>query len=132
MYSYEMICWILGFETGSVKKMTKENILIPFFVGGTARSLAASALLPINVVRMRLQMRTYSKTEIIARQIRVSSKNTKNPIHYHGMFDCIKKTYTNEGIRAFYKGLTPLLYKIFPSSGVFFLIYEFTLGVLSS
>ena len=38
----------------------------------------------------------------------------------------------NEGITAFYKGLTPNMIKIFPSSGVFFLTYEYTLKALNN
>ena len=38
--------------------------------------------------------------------------------------------YKIEGMRAFYKGLTPLVIKIFPSSGVFFLAYEYTISML--
>jgi hypothetical protein len=39
--------------------------------------------------------------------------------------------YKNEGVGAFYKGLTPLVIKIFPSSGVFFLAYEYSLLLLN-
>ena len=46
------------------------------------------------------------------------------------MIDTIKKIYKNEGILGFYKGLTPNLLKIFPTSGVFFLFYELTLSYL--
>ena len=56
--------------------------------------------------------------------------NTKEIVKYDGMLDCVRKIYKNEGFRAFYKGLTPNLLKTFPSSGVFFLAYEFTLKVL--
>ena len=42
------------------------------------------------------------------------------------MFEIAKRIYRNEGITAFYKGLTPNLLKVFPSSGLFFLAYEGT------
>ena len=48
------------------------------------------------------------------------------------MIDTFRKIYTNEGIAGFYKGLTPNIMKIFPSSGIFFLVYELTLNVLNS
>ena len=54
MYSYEVLTYLLGYETGRAKKITWDNMLIPFMVGGTARSMASVTLLPINVVRMRL------------------------------------------------------------------------------
>ena len=46
------------------------------------------------------------------------------------MIDCAKKIYRNEGMAAFYKGLTPNLVKVFPSSGLFFLAYEGTMAIL--
>ena len=58
--------------------------------------------------------------------------NTKQEIHYEGMIDIAKKIYRNEGIFAFYKGLTPNLLKVFPSSGLFFLAYEGTLILLGA
>ena len=44
------------------------------------------------------------------------------------MIDAFKKIYSNEGIKGFYKGLTPLVIKIFPTSGIFFLTYELSLS----
>ena len=54
MYSYEVLTYLLGYETAKAKKITWDNLLIPFVVGGTSRSMASMTLLPINVVRMRL------------------------------------------------------------------------------
>ena len=58
--------------------------------------------------------------------------NTRKAIHYEGVFDIAKKIYRNEGVWAFYKGLTPNLLKVFPSSGMFFLAYEGTLIMLGA
>ena len=54
----------------------------------------------------------------------------REQIHYNGVIDCFRKIYRYEGVAAFYKGLTPLIIKVFPSSGVFFLVYEATLRML--
>ena len=61
-----------------------------------------------------------------------SEANKKEIASYHGVIDCGIKMFRNEGMRSFYKGLTPLMLKIFPSSGVFFLTYEYTLKLLDS
>jgi hypothetical protein len=53
--------------------------------------------------------------------------NNKNPIVYEGIINTAKIIFKNEGIRGFYKGITPNMLRIFPSSGIFFLVYE---GVL--
>jgi hypothetical protein len=60
------------------------------------------------------------------------ASNFKEPTYYTGIIDCFQKMYKQEGIRSFYKGLTPLVIKIFPSSGVFFLAYEGTLRILGN
>jgi hypothetical protein len=54
MYSYEVLTHAFGFESGTAKKMTWDNILAPFCIGGASRSIASISLMPINVVRMRL------------------------------------------------------------------------------
>ena len=48
------------------------------------------------------------------------------------MIDVAKKMYRNEGWTAFYKGLTPNLVKLFPSSGLFFFSYEATIRALDA
>lgn len=62
MYAYENINFLLGYKTGM--KMTHDNFFIPFLTGGIAKSIASFTLMPINVVRLRLQMKQYSTAEI--------------------------------------------------------------------
>jgi len=50
--------------------------------------------------------------------------NNKQAVTYEGVIDCAQKILKNEGVRGFYKGLTPNMVRIFPSSGLFFLVYE--------
>lgn len=76
-------------------------------------------------------MKKYTTEQLQQMKIEVSS-NMREQILYKGVLDAFKKIYKNEGVGAFYKGLTPLVFKIFPSSGVFFLAYEYTLMVLAS
>ena len=81
-------------------------------------------------------MKTYSNEEIKSKQFVSEGKfpgsNTKQEVVYNGMIDTFKKIYRNEGIAGFYKGMTPSVIKIFPTSGLFFLTYELTLGYLST
>jgi hypothetical protein len=60
MYSYEVLMHILGYESGSMKKITWDNLFLPFIIGGTSRSIASTFVMPLNVIRMRLQMKTYN------------------------------------------------------------------------
>lgn len=103
---------------------------IPFMAGGLSKCIASMTLLPLNVVRMRLQMKKYTTEQLKKMSLDVPT-NMKDQIEYKGVIDCFKKIYRNEGPSAFYKGLTPLVIKIFPSSGVFFLAYESTVGILA-
>jgi hypothetical protein len=75
-------------------------------------------------------MKQYSTTEVEKLGLKVA-ENKLQEIRYTGVFDCAWKMLKNEGILAFYKGLTPNLIKVFPSSGMFFLAYENTLRYLN-
>lgn len=52
MYCYENINLVFGFKSG--QKMSKENFIIPFLTGGVSKSIAATLLMPVVVVRLRL------------------------------------------------------------------------------
>ena len=70
MVSYEVLSHLSGYDSGKIKKISWDNMAAPFLIGGMARSLASTMLFPINLVRMRLQMKTYTKEEM-------SDKNLK-------------------------------------------------------
>lgn len=124
MFCYENVNQLLGYQTG--QKMTRDNFMIPFITGGLSKSLASFSLMPLNVVRLRLQMKQYSSVQVEKLGLKVEHNN-REAIEYKGMVDCATKMYRNEGMQAFYKGLTPNLIKVFPSSGLFFLSYELTM-----
>ena len=104
---------------------------IPFLAGGLSKCIASMTLLPLNVVRMRLQMKQYTTDQLKEKSMEVPT-NFRDQIQYKGVIDCFRKIYRNEGPAAFYKGLTPLVAKIFPSSGVFFFAYESTVRLLTN
>lgn len=68
-------------------------------------------------------MRKYSSQELKDLGLQVRT-NTKDAVTYNGIVDCAQKILRNEGVKGFYKGLTPNMVRIFPSSGLFFLVYE--------
>ena len=45
---------------------------------------------------------------------------------YRGLMDCARHTLQAEGIRTFYKGLTPSLIGIIPYAGIDLAVYEVT------
>mmetsp|Transcript_13910 Transcript_13910/g.23678 ORF Transcript_13910/g.23678 Transcript_13910/m.23678 type:complete len:106 (+) Transcript_13910:539-856(+) len=75
MCSYETLTHLLGFQTGQIGRMSWDNLLVPFVVGGLSRSLASITLLPLNVTRTRMQMRTYSDEELRSGNIRKAVTN---------------------------------------------------------
>ena len=121
MYTYENINKAVGFKTG--QKMTKDNFFVPFITGGISKSCAAATLMPIMVVRLRLQMQQFSTNDVQKLGISVK-QNQSEEVYYRGIKDIVVKIYKNEGILAFYKGLTPSLIRGFLHSGLFFLTYE--------
>jgi len=129
MCSYEGLTHALGYESGKAKRLSWDNLLVPFFVGGTSRSLASVTLMPINVVRMRMQMKNYTKEEVDAKHLGRET-NKRKEIVYQGARDTARKIWQHEGAAGFFKGLTPSVLKIFPTSGIFFLAYEISLGLL--
>lgn len=127
MYCYENINHMCGFKSG--QKMTWDNFLVPFFTGGASKCFASALLMPLNVIRLRMQMKKYSAQQVKEMGLAVAGNN-KADVVYKGIWDCAQKIKANEGIRGFYKGLTPNMLRIFPSSGVFFLVYESVLLAL--
>ena len=87
-------------------------------------------MLPLTTVRMRMQMKSYTLDEVKRKNIQVEANQSKE-IRYKGTIDTIMKMYKYEGIRSFYKGATPSVLRIFPTSGLFFIGYEATLSFLS-
>jgi len=129
MFTYENLNFLVGYNAQTAGNQA--NWLITFLTGGCSKSLASATLLPINVVRTRLQSRAYTHEEVSKFNLKDIHTNDREHTVYDGIVDCVKKTYRQEGIPAFYKGLTPLILKVFPTSGLFFLTYEGTLKLLN-
>ncbi len=65
-------------------------------VGAVSGSIGASAVYPINLLRTRLQ----------------AQGTVAHPQMYSGLADVARQTFSNEGFRGFFKGLTPNLLKV--------------------
>ena len=90
MYSYENINRWLGYQTG--QKMRKDNFLIPFLTGGFSKSLASFLLMPVNVVRLRLQMKQYKTEQVdeLGLKVKCNKKEVKcNCIKICTKYNCI-------------------------------------------
>lgn len=76
-------------------------------------------------------MKTYTDEEMKQKNLKPLENAKQENVNYDGVRDCVSKMYKQEGIKGFYKGLTPTIVKIFPASGLFFLAYELTLSNLT-
>ncbi|KAI0254397.1 mitochondrial carrier [Lactifluus subvellereus] len=76
--------------------------------GSISGSVGATMVYPLNLVRTRLQ----------------ASGSSGHPERYSGIGDVIRKTYTRDGWRGFYRGLVPTLAKVVPSVSISYMVYE--------
>lgn len=75
------------------------------FVSTLSKIFAGSVTYPCQVLRVRLQ--TYDANKV-----------------YRGVLDVMGQIYMKEGFRGFYKGITPNLVRVLPSTWMTFLVYE--------
>ena len=50
-------------------------------------------------------------------------RNAQGEAAYSGIVDCVRKTYKNEGVMAFYKGAVPRMIVIAPLFGIAQMVY---------
>lgn len=74
--------------------------------GCTAAMIGSAAVTPLDVIKTRLQV------------IRTGGEAA-----YNSLWDCVQKTYVNEGIGAFYKGVVPRIIVIAPLFGIAQMVY---------
>lgn len=94
----------LRLEFQPVEGPSPSHSLLAGCVSGMIGSLAVT---PMDVVKTRLQV----------------LRNAQGEAAYSGIVDCVQKTYTNEGIMAFYKGAVPRMIVIAPLFGIAQMVY---------
>ncbi|KAL1971294.1 hypothetical protein VTN77DRAFT_246 [Rasamsonia byssochlamydoides] len=77
-------------------------------IGAFSGALSASVVYPLNVLRTRMQ----------------AQGTILHPPTYDGIVDVARKTIRAEGVRGFYKGLTPNLLKVAPAVSISYVVYE--------
>ncbi|PKY42507.1 mitochondrial carrier [Rhizophagus irregularis] len=86
------------------------SVFVSLGCGMISGSIGASIVYPLALVRTRLQ----------------AQGTPGHPQTYTGAFDVIKKTYSNERLRGFYKGLVPALVKVVPAAAITYMVYDKT------
>ncbi|KAI0398078.1 mitochondrial folate carrier protein [Xylariaceae sp. FL0594] len=94
-----------GMPVGGSQLMTNEATLV---LSSVSKLVAGAVTYPYQVIRSRLQ--NYNAEERFGRGIR----------------GVIKRTWREEGIRGFYRGIIPGVVRVMPATWVTFLVYENT------
>ncbi|KAK8396283.1 hypothetical protein O3P69_005374 [Scylla paramamosain] len=92
------------------EKNANAGVLI--FCGGMAGVLSWASILPLDVVKSRLQ-----------------ADSSRNP-QYKGTVDCLIKSYKADGLSVFGRGFTMMSVRAFPTNGAIFLGYVTSLNVM--
>ena len=86
----------------------------PVFCGGIAGFSSKALILPIDIVRRRIEVRGF-----------VEARRTFGEVlHYNGIIDCFIKIYQHEGMLGFYKGTLPTLLKNAVTASCIFFVNE--------
>jgi hypothetical protein len=85
-------------------------------MGGLASALSVCLMIPVDTIKTRLVTQN------------IGARGTARL--YDGIVDCAVKTFQNEGLGAFYKGLPPRLVSVVPMIGIQFGVYEFMKRVM--
>ncbi|EIE76032.1 hypothetical protein G6F46_004281 [Rhizopus delemar] len=91
-------------------KSKPPNVLVLWACGMVSGSIGASSVYPLNMIRTRLQ----------------AQGTPAHPYRYTSAWDAAKKTFHADGVRGFYKGLGPTLFKVVPSVSISYAVYEFS------
>ncbi|KAG2225456.1 hypothetical protein INT45_010092 [Circinella minor] len=86
------------------------NVLVLWACGMVSGSIGATTVYPLNLVRTRLQ----------------AQGTPGHPHRYSSAWDAARKTFQADGVKGFYKGLGPTLFKVVPSVSISYAVYEFS------
>jgi len=114
----------------SVKIITEDelNFAEHFMLGGLSGIFSATAICPPEVVKCRLQYyrNTLSQSTIPSSAggtVATTTESIPSTI-YRNSLTCTKYIYQTEGIKGFFSGLQPLLYRDVPFNTLFFGFYR--------
>ncbi|KAG0266808.1 hypothetical protein BG011_000860 [Mortierella polycephala] len=99
-----------GAEGSEEKSLERPSVFVLLACGTISGSVGATSVYPLSLVRTRLQ----------------AQGTPHHPQTYSSTLDVFKKTFEQEGIRGFYKGMVPTLTKVVPAVSISYVVYEYS------
>uniref|UniRef100_A0A6B2LDL2 Mitochondrial carrier protein n=1 Tax=Arcella intermedia TaxID=1963864 RepID=A0A6B2LDL2_9EUKA len=93
-------------KTSITAKLGSFPAIAQIVSGGTAGALSWAAIYPVDVIKTRMQTTS----------------------QFSSTAQCVRHVWHNEGLPAFFKGLTPCLVRSFPVNATVFWVYEFLIS----
>lgn len=97
--------------------------------GVNSKMMSTIVSYPIQLVMIKLQQEQYSGT-ILKKSGEVNG-NQGDRRFFSSSWECVKTVFEKEGVRGFYRGFTLQLLRTLPGNGLFFILYEGTLKLIS-
>ncbi|CAO3690179.1 unnamed protein product [Umbelopsis ramanniana] len=98
----------LGYMDKTDGKVQQPNVFVLWGCGMVSGSIGATSVYPLSMIRTRLQ----------------AQGTPAHPQTYTSAWNAVQITYRKEGVRGFYKGLGPTLFKVVPAVSISYVVYE--------
>ncbi|KAF9938425.1 hypothetical protein BGZ67_000196 [Mortierella alpina] len=106
--------WKAGLNEGDAgseeKSLERPSVFVLLACGTISGSVGATSVYPLSLVRTRLQ----------------AQGTPQHPQTYTSTLDVFRKTFEQDGIRGFYKGMVPTLTKVVPAVSISYVVYEYS------
>ncbi|KAL0091801.1 mitochondrial carrier domain-containing protein [Phycomyces blakesleeanus] len=110
------------------------NAMKILLAGGLAGAVSWTSIYPLDVIKSRLQMQVQVQSQCVDKNSLVedSRLNPRLDRPYSSFRDCLVRSYKAEGLRVFFRGLTPTVIRGFPVNAVTFWVYELVMDAMSN
>ncbi|CDH54580.1 mitochondrial deoxynucleotide carrier [Lichtheimia corymbifera JMRC:FSU:9682] len=120
--SYDLLCTSFQWLRDEGYVSSNNKLSHTALAGSVAGALSKTGVYPLDVIRKRLQVQGPHRNGYIISSIPQYARTS--------IFSCMTTVVKTEGVGALYKGLIPGLLKAAPASAAYFLVFEFSKGVL--
>ena len=64
-----MLTYLFGYKSNVNRKVTFDNALAPFFIGGISNTITQLFMHPVGTVVLRLRMKSYTQEEMKSKKL---------------------------------------------------------------